>query len=486
MAEAMDTNEGSYQEVIPEYMNLHSSLPTQAGVIKKVYRNVPPTHSIESTGPISFEIPSGANELIYPNGIRIRLQLQVRDAAGNPIQRFEPKDPDAPAGDKKVRNEAKVFPVNGFAHAIFSDIEVWINDTKIASYDSKYAYKADLECRLFSTASNKKHSLLMCGYKDEMHPYEKVATDLAHLEQHTGAAELEDEKIHEKGKIKKTSIIFNRRLMKCRGSKTMYYEDRIYSEIFNQSKCLPPGSKLSIKFERSRPTFSLLAVEGGPYTIFFEKCYLSVPILKGNPDFIKEMEHKTYSGENMRFPLRRMVCNSFLFGGFARTFTIDNILGGTVTPRRIFVGFINAPALAGDYKLDPFNYQHFGVQEIKCLLGGQLSSVPELKCDYDVIDGELDALSALLKTLGSEDTTEEVGIDLDNFRNRNNIYAFDINGLSGVEMANAFTREEKLPTGLDITFKGPVGDPICVVVYKEYDSEIVISGGGEINLLPYA
>ena len=483
MATAMETEGGGDQaELIPDYMNLHSTLPTQAGVIKKVIRNVPPVHSIESTGPISFQIPSGANELIYPSGIRIRLQLQIRDSDGDII---DPIAVDA-HGARTVKDIAKVFPVNGFAHAIFSDIEVWLNDTKIASYDSKYAYKADLECRLFSTAGNKKHSLKMCGFSSEQNPYEQEITSDATLVAKTGAGKENEADIHKQGTVPKTSKIWNRRLYKCRGSKTMHYEDRLYSEIFSQSKCLPPGSKLSVKLERSRPEFCLLNFHDLQYSIYFEKCYLSVPIIKGNSDFIRDMEHKTYSGENMRFPLRRMVCNSYLFGGFARNFTIDNIIGGTVTPRRIFVGFIDASALAGNYKMDPFNYQHCNMQEIKCLLGGQMGSVPEIKCDYTTMDGELDALVALLRTLGSEDSAEEVGIDLDNFRTRNNIYAFDITGLSGVELANAFTREEKLPTGLDIHFTAPLPGAISVVVFKEFDSEIVVNGAGEVAFLPYA
>ena len=54
---------------------------------------------------------------------------------------MELEDPDDPDGDTQVAELSKVIPVNGFAHTVFSELEVWIHDTKIASYDSKYAKK---------------------------------------------------------------------------------------------------------------------------------------------------------------------------------------------------------------------------------------------------------------------------------------------------------------------------------------------------------
>lgn len=475
-----------HSEIIPDYMNLHSSLPTQAGVIKKSIRDVPPVTSIESTGPIHFNILSASDELIHPSGIRMKLEVQVRDQNGNhiPLTIADP-DPGAAAGSVVVNPKAKAFYVNGFAHSLFSDIEVWINDTKIASYDSMYAYKADLECRLFSTSANKKHSLKVCGFDSEQDPFDKYVT-LGTVGEMVGINERLLPDLMRVNAGNKTSRVWNRRLAKCRASQTMHFEDKIYSEIFQQPKCLPPGAKLSVKFQRNRPEFCLLTNEDEQFTIHIVKCNLSVPFLKGNANFVKDILHQTYSGDLMRFPLRTMICNSHLYGGYARHKSIDNILNGAVTPRRIFVGLIRASAVSGHYKQDPFNYHHYNLEEIKCLLGGQLSNIPPIKCNYDVFDGELEAVTALLRTLGSEDSGEEIGIDNDNFRDRNNIYAFDINGLSGVELANAFTREEKMPTGLDFIFEEPIGSPVNIMVFKEYDSEIHINGAGEVKVLPYA
>lgn len=96
------------------------------------------------------------------------------------------------------------------------------------------------------------------------------------------------------------------------------------------------------------------------------------------------------------------------------------------------------------------------------------------------------AVQALLNTLGSENTFEEVGIDLDNFSIRNNIYAFDINGCAGVELVNAYTKEERLPTGVHIMLNGPLDKNITVLVYKEFDAEITCDSAGEFKVSDYA
>ena len=76
---------GGGAEFIPAYANLHSDFPTQAGIEKKVTRIIPPLTAIESTGPIQFVVSSGSEEQIYPMGIRLFCEFQIRDGDHTPI-----------------------------------------------------------------------------------------------------------------------------------------------------------------------------------------------------------------------------------------------------------------------------------------------------------------------------------------------------------------------------------------------------------------
>jgi hypothetical protein len=476
-------------EIIPDYMNLHSTLPTQAAVEKKNYRIVAPTTAIESTGPISFQVLSGSDEAIYPSEIRIELEIQIRDRQGNRIQFWEAANGADPTAAGYVAAHAtdlsKVLPVNGIGHALFSDIEVWLNDTKIASYDGMYAYKADMQCRLFTNSQNKKHSLKSCGFESEDYPFDSINGDAAAFQALVrvdvrGDGEAVDDSRSKTGKI------FARRSVEARNSNPMFYIDKIYSEIFNQQKILPPGARLGIKLERHSPEFCLLSpIDGNQYTIKIENMHLKVPIVKIDNHFALQMMHKLYSGENMHFPLRRFECTSYMVGHYVRNLSKDNILVGDITPRRIFVVMVDGDAKNGSYKKDPFNYQHYNLEEIKILISGQLGAVPAIKCDYQHHKGSIKAVHQLLTTLGSEDTNEEVGIDVYNFSKRNNIYAFDVAGFSN-ELVNGFTKEMRQPTGLDIRLRAALGETICVIIFKEYDAEIIINKSGEVKYLPYA
>ena len=64
-----------------------------------------------------------------------------------------------------------------------------------------------------------------------------------------------------------------RRYMWGQASKHIYTIGRIHSEIFDQTKLLPPNSVLDIEFERNNANFLLLTKLGDPnFTIQMESC----------------------------------------------------------------------------------------------------------------------------------------------------------------------------------------------------------------------
>lgn len=475
---------GGGAEFIPAYANLHSDFPTQAGIEKKVTRIIPPLTAIESTGPIQFVVSSGSEEQIYPTGIRLLCEFQIRDGDDKPIDYTETP---GGGGAARVRAAAQVFPVNGISSSMFSDIEVRLNDTKIESNDGMYAYKADIQKRLFTTIENKKHSMKMSGYGNELYPFDNYNESIDVLKAVLGIDKLDEHAARTEKRVEKTSSIWIDRWIKTRGSKTWRVMDRLYSEIFNQPKLLPPGSKLGITFGRSKPEFCLLTVHNTKkYSIHIVSCRLYVPVVACEQKLVHQIESKTLAGDLMKFPIRRVELHSYAKGRNITDLSIDNVLLGDVTPRRIFVMLVKSTAIHGEYKEDPFNYQHFNVQEIACKLGGQEGAVPVIKIDEAASHPDIHAVNLLLATLGSENSLEEIGIDIDNFAHRNNIYAFDINGCSGVEFENAYTREQKIPTGLRITLLRPYDEPITVLVYKEYDAEITCNFKNQVMFHPYA
>ena len=493
--EPMETATGGHAvEFIPSFANLHSELPTQAGIEKKTMRVIPPLTSIESTGPIQFVVTSGSEEQIYPMGMRVYCEFQIRDERHAVIpwhQRRVDADPahGILAVAEGVTPMSQVFPVNGISTAMFSDIEVRLNDTKVESNDGMYAYKADIQKRLFTTSENKRYSMRLGGYHSEALPFDKFNADLATLAAEMGINEHGDEADVRRVKGQdKVGTVWNERWLQSRNSATMRVIDKIYSELFNQPRLLPPGAKLTITFGRSKPEFCLLSPhENHKYSIHMIACRLMVPIVACEEKLVRQIEYKCYEGSDMKYPIRRVELHTYAKSRNITDLSIDNVLLGDVTPRRIFVMMVASEAIHGNLKNDPFNYQNFKVEEIACRLGGQEGAVPVIKVKYDEgSNGDIMAVNSLLSTLGSENSMEEIGIELANFRKRSNIYAFDINGCAGVEFDGAYTREQKIPTGLSIKLKEAYNGGITVLVYKEYDAEITCDKNNKVTFHPYA
>ena len=66
-----------------------------------------------------------------------------------------------------------------------------------------------------------------------------------------------------------------RRYMQGQASRCIYTTGRIHSEIFDQTKLLPPNSVLDIEFERNDANFLLLTKIDDPnFTIQMESCQI--------------------------------------------------------------------------------------------------------------------------------------------------------------------------------------------------------------------
>lgn len=476
------------KEAIPWYEDLFASLPTQAGVKRLRWMEVAPTTSIESTGPIQFQINVGKNEQIFPCGVQVLLSIDIRNSRTR--EKLLAKGPDG------VVNPANCcIPVGEMGHAVFQDIKVFLNNTRIDGGDALYPYRGAFYNRLFTPVDKKQNSLKKTGFDwNETIAFENLYSSPTEYRDAIHANSVREE-LHEKrkkdGDIHKP---FSDRFIKSQTQPFLYYIDSIYSDIFQQPKPLPPGANLSVHFTRSKPQFCLNnKVPDGTNIdayIHFEYCTLMVPVLELEPEMASEMNYIAYTDKTpMKFPLRSVSLQAIPKNAGMRDLSTDSIITGKVTPRRIFVALVNSDAVAGNYGLDPFNFGFYNVREMACKLGGEISSLPILKCPSEY--NYLHPIMFLEKSLGSD---FESGIDESNFKNRNAIFTFDVTGLSGNELANCYVREMKQPTGLHLQLASIPQHPhdptrnlnLTILVYKEYDAEIHINADGKVVKHPYA
>ena len=141
------------EEVIPESVDLHSTLPTQTAMKLSKFQYFNPRSSLEKKGLIPFRIVSGDDEFIDPYHTYICIVTRILDGVGNKITEQD--------GVGAHNANSNILMVNGLSHAWFKKINVWLNGENISFDGNMYAHQGDIKMRLSYPQTVKESSLNM-------------------------------------------------------------------------------------------------------------------------------------------------------------------------------------------------------------------------------------------------------------------------------------------------------------------------------------
>ena len=235
-----------------------------------------------------------------------------------------------------------------------------------------YSHRADIENRLSYPNTVKKGHLSMMGFDEEMEAFDKINDadihwDDANPAEHAYPAIL-------------------RRCLNKKASKNMYAIARIHSEIFEQPKLLPPNTVLDIDFDRQNSDFLLLTKHSNRnYMLKMESCKLLTRLVDMDEEITAEIDSVSISGRSMLYLVRRVKMMYYSCGANVVDLSNFNLLTmeGNLLPQRIIVVMVREDAVHGNYNRDPFNYQHFNLEEFSLKVGSEQIPFPELKCNID-------------------------------------------------------------------------------------------------------
>ncbi len=447
-------------EVLPENLGMHTSLPTQVGVVKTPrWRLINPINSLTNARTIEFQVSSHHSDLIDPGRTYLYLVCKVTDEEGKPIP-------------KKLNNAANpkhnVIPVNGLSYCLFKSCEVRLNDQPIHGGDSLYAYKGDFESRLMWPKNVKKGMMRIMGFDEELYAFETVGKD--GVPDFDATAFTEYDGANHKA--------FQRRAKKASEGKEFSCLGKIHSEIFDQSRLLPPGSRLHVTFHRTDfDSFSVLCNDGQP-KIAIVKAQLMVLDVPVDPDIVIEMAGETAKGRNTIIPLRRVEMNYYTKMNNTTDFSHPNLFhDGETLPRRIFIAFVDGRAFRGHTKRDPFNYLDIGIAHYALKIGGEFVPYPEIQVGAN--EKTLQFFT-LLDATGTAFDEDELGINIDNYKHRNNFLAFDLTN-SKTRAGASYELPCTKSCDLEITLRNALTDPVTMIVYAEYDAELEINQLGQVK-----
>ena len=156
-------------EVIPESLRLHSTIPTQTAAKMTKYQKFQPKNAVSRTGSISFDIFNGDQKYIDISSAFLHIECQIRDGKSEMIS----LKGDVPEGGSAMPFHplGKVLLVNGMGYTLFTNVKVALNNVVIDSGSVLYLYRGDFEMTLLNSKDVKEGSLQLMGLDEEVMPF---------------------------------------------------------------------------------------------------------------------------------------------------------------------------------------------------------------------------------------------------------------------------------------------------------------------------
>ena len=392
------------EEVIPEEIDLHSTLPTQTAIKGGKFQIINVQNAIERKGLISFRIVSGDTQFIDPYNTYVLITSSIKNS----------EDANIPAVVTDAHDPVcNMLPVNGLGTTWLKKIDVKLNGTTVSFDGNMYSHRVDIENRLSYPDMVKKGHLSMMGFDEEMEAFDEINNADIHWDDADPAEHAYP------------AIL--RRYLKAKARKNMYTIARIHSEIFEQLKSLPPNTVLDIDFDRHNSEFLLLTKHNNRnYILKMESCKLLTRLVDMDEEITAEIDSVSISGRCMLYPVCRVKMVHYSCGANIVELSNFNLLTmeGNLLPHRIIVVMVREDAVHGNYNRDPFNYQYFNLAEFSLKVGSEQIPLPELKYNMDDDSNDilrpLFSVSLAIHTLFSN---EELGINPSNYRNGNGFFS---------------------------------------------------------------
>ena len=462
---------------IPEAVDLHSRKVRQIATNDGCFLFMPPVNDIEGSSSLVFKFISDKNGVIDARNTYFAICGKIINDDGTDITKYEP-DTD----DGTINSRALVFPINSMGSSVIKNCEVSLNETPVTTSNNLYAYKAYMIKTLFCSQSEKEGMLSMSRFTSPNVPFEDHTELKADTRLHEGF--YSEDAIAPLFANELSEGLTQRHLCSC-FSKNFWSIDRIYEDVFLQKRYLPPRTTVKLVFTLNNSKFLLnTKIEAGQRFRFkVTSSMLIIRYVHLHRAIIRDMHWLTEKGDNFRLPLttKSMIYHTRLAG--STELNHASIYCGR-KPIRIVVGLVEQRAFFGSFLKDPFNFQHFNVQEVSITVNGSGRPLPSVKCDFDTdVNDFMMGLFSLTQVVGNRIDKGGCpnGIGKTGYTSGNVFFGFPLTATGDVSGENV-EEDKKVNIDLNITLAKPSETGICVITYIEHDEELEVNKQRKVKL----
>lgn len=403
--------------------------PTQTAIEKGHFVEYHPLATISESGPVEFNITGNSEDYIDLSASYLYVKVKLTNADGTPL-------PD----------KAPVAPVNLFLQALFSQVDVSLNERVISSSSNTYPYRAYIET-LLNYGEDAKKSLLSCEcfFKDEcLDTVNPTLTDNPGL---------------------------HKRYELTSKSKVLDMIGPLHCDIFQQNRLLLNMVDLKIKMTRSKPNFCLMADKfddkAPDYKVMLQHASLFIRKVKVSPG-VSIGHAKALEKSNAKYPIDRVLCKTYSISSGSWSFMQDNVFLGSM-PKRVIIGLLENSAINGQYNLNPFFFNHYNVNFLSIYIDGQ--PIPSKPLELNFNEGNY--IAAYHRLFPGFNRDNGNYLSREDYAKGHTLYAFDLSpDLCDGPHLNL---QHQGNLRVEIKFSSALSSTISVLIYAEFENIIEIS-----------
>lgn len=406
-------------------LNLFTLPPTQTVIERGQWVEYHPVANLSEGSPVEFNISGTGEDYLDLSQTYLHIKAKILKGDGKPI-----------------KDEDQVGPVNLFLHALFSQVDVSLNERLVSSSNNTYPYRAMIETLLnhgFDTKTSQLSSELF--FKDtagRMNVFDTKAT-----EPNDG---------------------FNKRVELFKLSQTADMLGRLHVDLFHQERLLLNMVDMKIKLIRSKSEFCLLG--DGSFKAVLEHASLFVRKVRVSPGVV--LGHaKSLEKTTAKYPINRVFCKTYSIPSGNMSFVQDNIFTGQM-PKRLVVACVDNDAFNGNYKKSPFEFKHCHINFMGVYVDGQPMPHNPLQPDFTNKN-----FIRVYHNLFSHSEDRGLYLTRSEFPDGYCLFHFDLTPdlCDGAHLN--LVRHSNLR--LEIKFSVPLEQTISLLVYAEFENVIEIN-----------
>lgn len=379
-------------------------------------------------------VPPTGDEYMDLSHAKIRVRVKILTAAG-----------------AELPSSSTVAPINNFLHALFSNVQIDLNQKCITPQGGLYNYRALIENLLnYGTEAKDTHLTTSLFYKDTAGKMDAVAENTGYVKRKAFADAGEFE-----------------------------MESHIHADLFSQNKYMINGVQMLIKFYKSKPEFALMAKsdDAEKYKIKITDAILIIRKVKIAPAVL--LAHAaTMMRYTVKYPITRCEVKSITIPTGISSTSLDNIFLGQL-PQRIIVAFVSAAAFNGSYQLNPFNFQHFNHTYLTAATDSALHITP-LKPNFKA-NLYMQAYNTLFTYTGISFSDSGNGISREDFPNGYNLTVFDLTADISAHDVH-WNAQNTGSLRIEVQFGDSLPAPITAIVFAEFNNLIELDRHRQVIL----